>query len=168
MHPTRRIEGIRSALERGEAGAVEIRKALRVLETKIPTGEILVAVGADEFTSTLITRSKGCSAEVEDAWLTIAAAGQRWAAQVLAWPASESLGAEEVAEVYLADPLDSSPECRRRARRAEGVAARGAWSVLSLLTGTELRRLVHGRPSLSAALSRAQATAVCSEVPSFA
>jgi hypothetical protein len=157
MHPMRHIEEIKSTLEEDEAGAAEIRAAARLLEASTPVGEVLAAVAATEFESTLIARSQGCPAPEERAWLTLAAAGARRARLVLAWRAGEVLRASEIGEVFVSHRKCLRQECRRRSEIAADKDHAGAWALLSWLSAPDLGRLVLGRPALAGHYRRARA-----------
>jgi hypothetical protein len=167
MHVMRRIEAIKSTLDTGEEGAAEIRAAARALEESTSVGEVLAAVADPRFPGALIAAARARAAAEEKGWLTLAAAGARRARQVLAWRASQLVGAEELAALAMR---------RRRARKRgfEALAAAAsdpgsaaAYSLLAHLRSSELRAMVRARPPLAAAHRRARAARGQLSVPAL-
>jgi hypothetical protein len=154
LHPIRRIEEIRSTLDSGEEGAAEVRAAERLLEQSVPIGEVLAAVADAEFPAGLIAASRGCEAQEERAWLTLAAAGPRRSRQVLAWRASQLLDSAELAALALKRGPARARKFERLAVAAEEPGAAAAWRLLAHLSGSELRAMVRARPALAAAHRR--------------
>jgi hypothetical protein len=148
MHPMRHVEEIKSVLDPGEEGAAEVRAAVRLLERETPIAAVLAAVACEDFPAALVRAAEGGAPAVRRAWFTVAAAGARRARRILAWRASEALGAAELAEAIAGRGGRPPAGCARRAATAGDEA--GAWRLLSRLSALELRRLVRGRPALAA------------------
>jgi hypothetical protein len=150
MHQIRRIEEIRSTMDKGEKGAGEIRAAACLLEGAFGVGDVLTAVSSPDFPDPLVAAADGCGAQEEIAWLTLAAAGAQRARQVLAWRASLLLDPAEVVTLTA---------CRRRDRRrgfeilvaTAPEPAAAAWALLASLDARDLRAMVTARPALAAA-----------------
>jgi hypothetical protein len=153
----RRIEEIKSTLERGEEGAAEIRAAARTLEERVSVEEVHAAVAEVGFPSRLIAASREWEGAEERAWLTLAAAGPRRARQVLAWRASQLVDPAELAVLVLRRSSVRAHEFERVALSVDEPEAAAAWRLLAHLRGRELRALVRARPALAAVCRRARA-----------
>jgi hypothetical protein len=153
----RRIEEIKSTLERGEEGAAEIRAAARMLEERVSVEEVLAAVAEAGFPNRLVAASRECEGAEERAWLTLAAAGPRRARQVLAWKASELVDPAELGVLVLRRGSARAQAFERVAASVDEPAAAAAWRLLAHLRGSELRSMVRARPALAAVCRRAAA-----------